>query len=192
MRSLLPLAAALALGLLAARPAHAADLHLLPASALPSTAEAALPAAHDAAVPAWGLTLGAGAGAALLSTPLALAGGVWLGATSNDLVVAALPAVLVLAVLPPIVVAWASHWASDGRAAFWPSFWTGLGAEVLAIVGAVALGLAAQNVGHAALFTVANAVLLPGSVALVTALSDPGRPAHAARAPGVPVLALRF
>ena len=115
-----------------------------------------------------GLMFAGGAGAAVVSVPVALYLGSLMGTWSNQLLAAALPSLLLVVLLPPVTVTLTEWWvvkAVTGRApSLRPAFWWALGAQVLALVGGVALGVNTGNPTSVALFTAAEAVVLPGVV----------------------------
>jgi hypothetical protein len=100
---------------------------------------------------------------------------------------------------------------APGSARFQPAIWVALGVHVLAIVGAVAFGVATIDLGTVALFTLVEAVLLPSAVTLTmrltggeasppaTALAPPPRAPEPfpgreplPRVPSVPLVAFAF
>lgn len=116
--------------------------------------------------------------ATALALPATLALATAIGTGPSDLYVAALPALLVLAVLPPLATTGAewglSKWllgASPG------SFWWSLGAASLghvgAIGGAVALKVSTQDLSSATVFAASESLLLPSLVTATLALTRP-------------------
>lgn len=199
------LAVALVLGAL---PAHAQQsARLLPELDPGSAAVAPAPLRWMA------LELAAGAGAAVVAVPLTLLASRGVGSLSNNLVLAAGPALLLFAVLPPLAVAGAEAWMGNRLSPGWgrlrPSLWVALGVQVLTTVAAISLGASAYSFRDVALLTLAEAVVLPASVTLTAHLSrpssggappqpppalepSPSRDAARPRALTVPLLALSF
>jgi hypothetical protein len=181
--------------LLPRAPFASASASLAATSLAPALLQGALaqaPGAAEGGV-SWGLLgaeAGAGAGAALLATPVALWGAAGLGTLSNNLVLAAVPAVLLLAALPPLAVTLVEllvgNALAPGLARFQPAFWVALGTHVLAIAGGIALGLSVQRFGDVALFTLAEAVLLPVATTLTLNTGTRSAPPSAALLPGAP------
>lgn len=152
----------------------------------------------------------AGVGAALLLTPASLALGSWLGSLSSDLVMAALPALLTVALVPPLgvtLVEWlVGERTQSGGIRIQPAVWIAGAAQVLLMVGAIAAGLSTGELLEASLFTLVDALILPATVTLGSRLTAPaparpdaGLPPRAAPDPSlagprlmVPVLAFTF
>lgn len=125
----------------------------------------------------FGAQFAAGAAATVVSVPAGLLLGSYLGTLSNNLIVAALPSLVLLAVLPPLAVVlaerWMGNWLSPGTTRVMPAMLVGLGVQILAIVAGVMTGVSIMNLGTIALFTLAEAIVLPGSVTLVNFLRHP-------------------
>ncbi|MBX5483344.1 MAG: hypothetical protein IRZ16_16105 [Myxococcaceae bacterium] len=127
--------------------------------------------------------LAAGAGAAVLAAPASLAMGIWLGSLSNNLTLAALPAVVAFVAIPPVAVVLA-EWAvanlfAPGVVRVSPVVWATVGAQVLVLAAAILLGAHGANFGDAALLTLVEAIVLPGTswwVMRATAPSPPPLP----------------
>lgn len=128
-------------------------------------------------LPGAAIEFGAGAAAALVSVPLTLLAGAWVGSLSANLLLAALPGVLLLAAIPPLAVtaavSLASSWWGGRAGRFSPAIWTTLAAHVLMVAGGVLLGVSAHDVGSAALFTLAEALVLPAVAVGTMRLSSP-------------------
>lgn len=158
-------------------------LHLMEGT--PPSAAAPAPFLPGAAI-----ELGAGAAAALVSVPLTLLAGAWVGSLSANLLLAAIPSVILLAALPPLAVTaavyFASAWWGGRPGRFSPAIWTTLAAHVLLVAGGVFLGASAQDLPSAALFTVAEALVLPAVAVGTMRLGSP-RLAQTA-----PLLTVRF
>lgn len=133
--------------------------------------------------------VGAGAVAALLSVPATLWTATWLGGLSSNLFLAAVPPLVLLAVVPPLAVTLAEvlvgNALAPGQARFSPAFWVTLGTHVLAVAAGVALGLSTQRFGDVALFTLAEAVLLPTAATLTVNTGAPQGTTYV-RGPGLP------
>ena len=119
----------------------------------------------------------AGAAAAAVTVPVTVALGTWLGSLSNNLVGAALPSLLLLLALPPLVVTgvayWAGNAASPGSARFGPAAGAAIGLQVLTLIATVAIGASSRDLGAVAAFTGAEMLLLPGVVAGVMHATRP-------------------
>lgn len=138
-------------------------------------------ATHEVSSAAWsgpkllGVQFAAGAATAALTVPLTLWGASAVGSLSNNLFGAALPALAMLWVLPPLAVTLVEVLVGNALGAdskLFPALWAALGTQLVAIVGAVLLGLYAGNPTHMALFTLGEAILLPGAATLVLGLSS--------------------
>jgi hypothetical protein len=157
------------------------------------------------------LELAAGAGVAVVAVPTTLAVSAWVGSLSSELGWAAAPAMLLLVALPPLAVTGAQWMLGEvlqpGSVRFQPAAWVTLGVHVLAVTGAVLLGATVHDARDAALFTLAEVVLLPTAGMLMMRATAPGVPptssrvleaprsvveATASRALVVPVLSYRF
>lgn len=126
-----------------------------------------------------GVQFAAGAATAALTVPLTLWGASAVGSLSNNLFGAALPALAMLWVLPPLAVTLVEVLVGNALGAhskLFPALWAALGTQLVAIVGGVLLGLYAGNPTHVALFTVGEAILLPGAATLVLGLSSQSEP----------------
>ncbi|PTL79504.1 hypothetical protein [Vitiosangium sp. GDMCC 1.1324] len=136
------------------------------------------------------LELATGAGAAVVAVPATLALSAWVGTLSSDLVLAAVPAVVLLAALPPLAVAGAQWLVGNrlqpGSARFQPAVWVALGVHVLAVTGAVLLGATVDDLGDAALFTLVEALVLPTAVTLTMRATAPVPPPTLSRVPERP------
>lgn len=154
------------------------------------------------------LELAVGAGAAAVTVPVALLAGAGVGSLSSNLVLAAVPALLLVLALPPVAVAAAEAWLGDrlapGRGRFRPAVWVALGVQALMMGAAIALGANARDWRDVVWLTLAEAVALPVAVTLTTSLSRPAMPppgmepplpvreARLSQGPRVPLLALSF
>jgi hypothetical protein len=105
------------------------------------------------------------AAAAVLAVPLALRVGMWVGALSSHTVLAVVPALLTVVVLPPLCVVGAERWRVHrlelGGPRLGAAVGVALGVQVLMLVGAVAAGASARRLGDAALLTLVEAAVLP-------------------------------
>ncbi len=126
----------------------------------------AAPAALDLAD--LGLRYGAGVAAGVVVVPLSLALGTWLGTTSSNLVAAALPALLVVLILPPVAMTlgpwWAGNRLEEGSARLRPALWVAAGVHLAVFVAALLLGASSRDLGEGALVVGADALLVPLAV----------------------------
>lgn len=115
--------------------------------------------------PAPKVLVATGAAAAFFVAPAALMLGGWLGSLSNDFYGAALPALLVALLLPPLAVVFAEWLTADhaapGRFRWLPALGAVLLTQLVMIAGAVLLGVSGVSASGAALFTLADVVALP-------------------------------
>jgi hypothetical protein len=106
------------------------------------------------------------------AVPLALGLGRWLGTSSSNTVLAAVPALLVVLLLPPLAVVGAelgwSHRVKTHRLRTGAAVAGTLGVHLLMVVGAVAAGVSAHRYGDAVLLTLMEALVLPLVVARLT------------------------
>jgi len=179
--------------------AHAASdsahLLLLPSDAVASgtfgTASAS-PATPTASPQPWTSQALVGAGATIVSVPVGLLLGTLWGGVSNNLLVAAIPSVILFAALPPLAVTWAEwltgNWGAPGSVTFQPALWVALGVHLVATAVAIGLGVSSINLASVAIFTLIEAVLLPTAVTLTMRLTAPQAGAPAARAPVSPAV----
>jgi hypothetical protein len=154
--------------------------------------------------------------AAAVTVPLTLLAGQKLGTLSPDFVVAALPPLVMLLIIPPIAVTY-SEWGvgralgADIRAQ--PAIYVGIGIQALMFLAAFFLPISTHNLTDAAVFSLVDAIVLPAAVTGVMNLQlalqpkpapapPPGggtppttpvaRSAGADKAPGVAVFAKAF
>ena len=117
----------------------------------------------------------AGAGAAVVAVPLALAIGMWVGTRSSNAVLAVVPGLLVVLVLPALGVVSAEAWLSRRvgleRPRMGAAVGAALGVQVLTLVGAVWAGASAHRLGDTVLLTLVEALVLPLVVTHVITLS---------------------
>ncbi|WP_263436628.1 serine hydrolase domain-containing protein [Stigmatella hybrida] len=135
----------------------------------------------------WALPFGVGVATALVMVPLALWAGMRLGTLSSNTVRAAVPALLLVGVVPPLAVVGMEAWvirrmgAAPGRTGLAVAL--ALGTQVLVLAGAIGLHASARRPGDAALLTGVLAVVLP--LGVTGALRARGRSgAEALRASG--------
>jgi hypothetical protein len=122
----------------------------------------------------WGYQFAAGSAAAVVSVPLSLGLAAWVGSWSNNLYAAALPALFIFGLIPPIAVTlacWiAGNWNTPGAYRWWPSLIANIlinGASLF--IGAM-LGLSFFEAPRVILYTVVQAILQPAaSTALMRA-----------------------
>lgn len=103
--------------------------------------------------------------AAIGAVPLSLLAGSWVGTLSSNVVLAALPALLIVLLLPPLGVVGAQAWLGrrlePARSPRWRrTVGMAIGVQVLVVVGAVGAGASARRLGDAALLTLMEAVVL--------------------------------
>jgi CubicO group peptidase (beta-lactamase class C family) len=107
--------------------------------------------------------------AAIGIVPLSLLAGSWVGTLSSNVVLAALPALLIVLVLPPVGVVGAQAWLGRrldpaARMRWGRTVGLAIGVQVLVVVGAVWAGASARRLGDAALLTLVEAVVLAAVV----------------------------
>jgi CubicO group peptidase (beta-lactamase class C family) len=103
--------------------------------------------------------------AAIGVVPLSLLVGRWVGALSSNVVLAALPALLIVLIVPPLGVVGAQAWLGRSLGLARSSRWgrtvgLAVGVHLVVVVGAVWMGASARRVGDAALLTLVEAVVL--------------------------------
>lgn len=123
-----------------------------------------------------------GAATTVVAVPLALELGMWVGTRSGNTLLAALPALLVVVLLPPLaVVAAENGWArrlKKKRPRTGVAVAASLGVQLLTVAAAIFAGVSAPRYGDAVLLTMVEALLLP---LVVTSL---GYPVEQPPAPG--------
>jgi CubicO group peptidase (beta-lactamase class C family) len=131
--------------------------------------------------------------AAVVLVPLSLLAGMWVASLASNTVLAALPALLIVLVVPPVGVAGAQAWLSRrlgrGSMRWGRTVGMAIGVQVLVLVGAVWAGASARRLEDTALLTLVEVVVLstvvtwvarrPALALLVVLLAVP-RPAAAA------------
>lgn len=136
----------------------------------------------------FGTGLGVGAAATAFTVPLTVALASRVGLLSASLIGAAVPALLTLVFLPPLVITGAmwlfANLAEDGGFRFHPAVWAALGTHLAAVVVAGLVGAAANQAGDMMLLTLSEAILVP--VATMAVLQGTRRP------PAVQGLTLRW
>ena len=177
----------------------------LAADAAPAPAPAPAPTATAAATreqrPVLLFQVSTGVLATALATPASIYLGLWLSSlTGSDL--GGLPALLLAVAGPPVAATLASwfagNWGGPERFRWSPAIWVTTGVSLVAFVAAGFLGFNANEPGQVALFTVADAVLLPATA--VGMLQWTAAPAQVSLAPGsrlpkvasMPVVRLEF
>ena len=142
-----------------AAPAHAdlpvfqPDLHLIDRGGGDAVAQ-------DILVP----QLAAGFGAAVVSVPLALLLASALGSVPSDIILAAVPSLLLFLAIPPLAVVTAEWFVGRSNPDLShprPAIWWALGTHVLVTTVAALLGMWSRNYTRAAIFTLAEAIALP-------------------------------
>jgi hypothetical protein len=152
---------------------------LLLCATLSAPARAAEPSAHllpcahcdrDAGRPSFRSQFAAGAAAAMVAVPLSLGFAIGFGAVPTDLLVALIPAALVLVIVPALAVTWAVRAMGNrdhpGTYRWAPAVWLTLGVQLLAVAGGMLFGLAVANFTSFFLVTLAEMVLLPAAATL--------------------------
>jgi CubicO group peptidase (beta-lactamase class C family) len=111
------------------------------------------------------------AAVAVLIVPLSLRVGMGVGSLGSNTVLAVLPALLTLLVLPPLAVVGAERWSSRRQGAGSPrlgvALGVALGLQVLVLAGAIWAGASAHRLGDTALLTLVEALVLPAAVVRV-------------------------
>jgi len=112
----------------------------------------------------------AGVGAAAMTVPATMLLGTALGRLSPSFVGAALPGLLLFAIVPPFAVTGAAWLAGRDLAPgtrFHPAFWAAFGVNLAGMVLGAVAGVWTENGTSLALFTLAESLLMPAGVALV-------------------------
>jgi len=108
---------------------------------------------------------------AVVVVPVSLLAGVWVGSLSSKTVLAALPALLIVAVVPPLCVVGAEAWVGQrfapGRMRWGRTVGVALGVQVLLLGGAVWAGASARKLGEATVLTLVEAAVLATGVTWV-------------------------
>lgn len=106
----------------------------------------------------------AGGVAALVSVPLGLGAGRWVGALASNTLLAVVPALLLVLLVPPLAVVGAAAWQGRrmgaGRLRVGASVGTALGVQLMVVGGAIAMGASAHRPGDTVLLTLVEALLL--------------------------------
>ncbi len=148
------------LGLLVASTAGAASPRLFPETPL-----GAVVPELKAEEPRAAVLVATGAAAAMFVTPGSLMLGTGVGKVSNNLYAAALPALLITLLLPPLAVVFTEWLAAErvapGRFRWGPALAVALVTQALVLTGGVLLGVSGTNASGAALYTLADTVALP-------------------------------
>jgi hypothetical protein len=110
----------------------------------------------------------AGAAAAVVFVPSTLLFGSWLGTLSPNLVAAALPGLLLALAVPPVAVTTA-EWLVGRKlqpetTRYQPTIWLAIGVQAVALTLGTLAGVYARNPASLAVFTLCEAVVLPGAV----------------------------
>lgn len=196
-------------GLLAqasANPAEASEN--APAAVAPATAYS-VEMPRDASAPASTVTGYQGLasfGAALVAVPGSLALGTWLGSLSPNLYAAALPALLLVATLPPLAVTGSTYWvgeaAAPGKRKWLPALLVTTGLHLATLGVVLATGTSMGNMQHFGNLVALETLMLPTGATLAAhwtrrqPTGPASNPADAtSRLDGrlnIPVLTLRF
>ncbi|WP_224240669.1 serine hydrolase domain-containing protein [Hyalangium gracile] len=103
-----------------------------------------------------------------LAVLLSLRVGMGVGALGTSTVLAALPALLLVVVLPPVAVVGANSWQvrrlGAGSTRWGAALGVALGLQVLVLVGAILVGASARRLGDVALLIAVEAAVLPAVV----------------------------
>jgi hypothetical protein len=114
---------------------------------------------------------------AVLVVPLSLLVGRWVGSLPANTVLAAVSALLIFLVLPPVAVAGVERARllrqGVGSPRTGAAVGAALGVQVLVLAGATWMGASARRLGDAALVTLVEALVLPAVVAWVMRRSSP-------------------
>ncbi|MBX7115934.1 MAG: hypothetical protein K1X64_16515 [Myxococcaceae bacterium] len=134
----------------------------------PASAQALTP---RAAPLHWVTQFGMGAAAAVVGVPLSLYLGQWLGSLSNNLIGAAVPTLLVIGLLPPALVTlatwFAGNWNQSGTYRWWPAFIATTLVNAGMLVAAGYLGVSVGVLARVIVYTLIQAVVLPGTATAV-------------------------
>jgi hypothetical protein len=116
-----------------------------------------------------------GVAAAAISVPVTLALSTWLGSLSSNLIVAALPSLILLVALPPLAVTGAVYWlaSSFDNARFQPAIWAALGVQVATVVVAALAGASSGNAAGYVALTGTGMILMPTAAILTMRLTRP-------------------
>ncbi len=105
-----------------------------------------------------------GAATTVVAVPLALELGMWLGTRSSNTLLAVVPALLAVWLLPPVaVVAAESGWGRrvGAKLRLGVALGVALGAQLLMLGAAIGAGVSAPRYGDAVLLTMVEALVLP-------------------------------
>ena len=166
----------------------------------PSVATSAASSRADLGLKLPALQFAAGVGAALVTTPLSLWAATALGTVSSNLVLAALPSVVLFAALPAVAVTLAAalvgNHLSPGSSRIGPAMWVTVGAQVVILTASILFGASSRNLGDAALISLADVLLLPavatGTMALTRPSAIPNLLPPEQRTLSLPVVSLAF
>lgn len=122
--------------------------------------------------------LSAGAATGLVAVPLSAGLGAALGSVPNNLVVAALPPLLLFLFLPPLAVVLSEAWFAEHvdrlPSRFWPAFLVCSGVQLGVLIVAVIAGADARDGQDLVVLTAVDAALLAGTSSAMLMLSRPG------------------
>ncbi|MFL5320612.1 MAG: hypothetical protein ACJ790_13205 [Myxococcaceae bacterium] len=113
----------------------------------------------------------AGAAATIVAVPVGLLLGSAIGTTSNNYIVALIPAVLMWTLLPPVAATLAEWWTGNhllpGSSRIMPALLVGIGVHLVVVVASILLfGVDAHSVLDVVLLTAGTALLLPTAITL--------------------------
>jgi len=122
--------------------------------------------------------LSAGAAAGLVAVPLSAGLGAAFGSVPNNLVVAALPPLLLFLFLPPLAVVLSESLFAEHvdrlPSRFWPAFLVTSGVQLGVLIVAVVAGADARSGQDLVVLTAVDAALLAGTSSAMLMLSRPG------------------
>ncbi len=127
------------------------------------------------------LQVGSGVAAAAIATPASIFLGQWVSSLTGSNYLGGLPALLMVVAVPPVAVtlsSWlAGNWGGPERFRLSPAIWVATGVSLAALVAAGFLGFNATEPGQVALYTAADAVLLPAAaVGMLQWTAAPAQP----------------
>jgi hypothetical protein len=115
---------------------------------------------------AWGWQFAAGTAVGILAVPGSLYLAEAFGSLSNNLIGAAIPALLCMGLIPPLLITLATvlvgNWTAPGTYKFWPAFLANLVINGASLAIGAALGLTVGVFGKVLLYTLVQAVLQSG------------------------------
>jgi hypothetical protein len=123
----------------------------------------------------WAVQFGAGFAAGLVGTPASLSLAQWVGSGPRGLITTAIPALLIMGLLPPLLTTlacWATgNWQAPGRHRFWPSFGVNVLINGLTLMVAGFLGASVGEFGSMAFLGMIDGGLMSGAATLLMRLT---------------------